>query len=81
MGFWRLWASYDILELQQAPEGMVLLLLVGYHGNQSLTFFIIEGLYRGYTTPKGERLPTLLLGANEPLYQSIGGSCIRVVGP
>ena len=27
--------------------------LSGLMGNQSLTFFIEEGLYRGYTTPKG----------------------------
>ena len=33
--------------------------LSGIMGNQTVTFFIIQGLYRGYTTPKG---PTLLLG-------------------
>ena len=41
-------------------------LLVGYHGEPKASLFIMSGLYRDYTTPKGSRLPTLLLGCHEP---------------
>ena len=34
-------------------------------GNQRLTLFIIQGLYRDYTTPKRLKAPTLLLGSKK----------------
>ena len=46
-----------------------MLLLVGYHGElkvKRLTFFIIQGLYRDYTTPKRLKATTRCSCSGKP---------------